>query len=113
MAASIELYDQAGTLIFDSSKPRILRYAGEHQLLWEFVGTTPSGQGKVYNFQAKIPTLPNWNQSNGLIEVPWAEHTNVNFDSVSFWVFSQGSVDTQWHIDRLNREVNPVKVYVF
>lgn len=113
MAASIELYDQAGNLIFDSSQPRILRYVGRKNLTWSFDYSEPNGQGRVYYYKAAIQDFPVWSFKN-LMLLPLAlEHGVVTDGRIYYSLFSQGTVDNQAQIARLQRDAPYITVYRF
>lgn len=114
MAASIELYDQSGNLIFDSSKPRILRYVGMKKLTWSFDYSQPNGQGRVYYYKAAIQDFPVWNFSNLLIMPIAKEDVEVGDGFIRYSFFTQASsVDHQARINMLQSDVPTVTLYRF
>ncbi|EJB8489876.1 hypothetical protein MW368_003693 [Acinetobacter baumannii] len=65
MAASIELYDQAGTLIFDSSQPRILRLKGDEPITWTYdYAQQIVGDSFLFFFKGTFTNLPGWSMFN-------------------------------------------------
>lgn len=113
MAASIELYDQAGNLIFDSSKPRILRYVGKKNLIWTFTNTVPNGQGRIYYWDAAITDFPNWTFSQLMLLPIFTERVVLENGRIYYYAFTQGSIDTNAMITWLNTNVPTVTVYKF
>lgn len=65
MAAVLELYDQAGNLVFDSSKPRILKLRGDEPIKWTYDYTqTIVGSSVMFFFRGTFPNLQGWSMAD-------------------------------------------------